>query len=119
MNIYAGNLSHDVKEEDLRQAFQAFGQVENVSLIKDKFSGESRGFAFIEMPDSDEAEAAIEGLNSTQLKGRAISVNEARPKENRKSGGMGGGQRRGGGAGGGGMRRSSGGYGGGRQGSWG
>jgi cold-inducible RNA-binding protein len=100
MNIYAGNLSRDVSEEDLRQAFQAFGKVDTVSLIKDKFSGESKGFAFIEMPDKAEADAAIAGLNGKELNGRAINVNEARPREDRRSGrGSGGRGRRGGGFG--------------------
>ena len=93
MNIYAGNLSHEVTEEDLRQAFEAFGQVESVTVIKDKFTGESRGFGFVEMPAKAEAQAAIDGLKDTELKGRTLNVNEARPREDRK----GGGGRRGGG----------------------
>ena len=93
MNIYAGNLSHEVTEEDLQQAFEAFGQVESVTVIKDKFTGESRGFGFVEMPAKAEAQAAIDGLNDTELKGRTLNVNEARPREDRK----GGGGRRGGG----------------------
>ncbi len=93
MNIYAGNLSLEVTEEDLRQAFEAFGQVESVTVIKDKFTGESRGFGFVEMPAKAEAQAAIEGLNAQEIKGRAVNVNEARPREDRK----GGGGRRGGG----------------------
>jgi len=93
MNIYAGNLSHDVTEEDLQQAFEAFGKVETVTIIKDKFTGESRGFGFVEMPAKAEAQAAIDGLKDTELKGRAVNVNEARPREDRK----GGGGRRGGG----------------------
>ncbi|MBA7701841.1 hypothetical protein ES703_110588 [subsurface metagenome] len=93
MNIYVGNLSLEVTEEDLRQAFEAFGQVESVTVIKDKFTGEPRGFGFVEMPAKAEAQAAIDGLNETELKGRAVNVNEARPREDRK----GGGGRRGGG----------------------
>ena len=93
MNIYVGNLSLEVTEEDLREAFEAFGQVESVTVIKDKFTGESRGFGFVEMPAKAEAQAAIEGLNEKELKGRALNVNEARPREDRK----GGGGRRGGG----------------------
>jgi len=93
MNIYVGNLSHEVTEEDLRQAFEAFGQVESVTIIKDKFTGESRGFGFVEMPAKAEAESAIADLNEKELKGRALNVNEARPREDRK----GGGGRRGGG----------------------
>lgn len=93
MNIYVGNLSHEVTEEELRQEFEAFGQVESVAIIKDKFTGESRGFGFVEMPAKAEAEAAITDLNEKELKGRALNVNEARPREDRK----GGGGRRGGG----------------------
>ena len=93
MNIYAGNLSHEVTEEDLRQAFEAFGQVATVTIIKDKFTGEPRGFGFVEMPAKAEAQAAIDGLKDTELKGRTLNVNEARPREDRK----GGGGRRGGG----------------------
>ncbi len=90
MNIYVGNLSHEVTEEELRQAFEAFGQVESAAIIKDKFTGESRGFGFVEMPAKAEAEAAIADLNEKELKGRALNVNEARPREER---GRGGGQR--------------------------
>ena len=95
MNIYVGNLSHEVTEEDLRQAFEAFGQVESAAIIKDKFTGESRGFGFVEMPAKAEAQAAIADMNEKELKGRALNVNEARPREDRKGGGGGG--RRGGG----------------------
>ena len=103
MNIYAGNLSYDVTEEDLQSAFQAFGQVESVNVIKDRFSGESRGFGFVEMPSKEEGNAAIEGLNGTDIKGKSITVNEARPKSNDRGGnrGGGGGRRGGGGYGGG------------------
>ena len=80
MNIYVGNLSHSVTEDDLRQAFEAFGQVESANVIKDKFSGESRGFGFVEMPSRNEAQAAIDGMNDKDLMGRVVSVNEARPK---------------------------------------
>jgi len=93
MNIYVGNLSRDVTEEDLRQAFEAFGQVATITIIKDKFSGESRGFGFVEMPAKEEAQSAIAGLNGKDLKGRNLSVNEARP---RPEGGRGGGRRGGG-----------------------
>ncbi len=104
MNIYVGNLSRDVTEEDLREAFEAFGQVASVALIKDKFTGESRGFGFVEMPAKAEADAAIADLNGKDLKGRSLNVNEARP---RSEGGRGGGGQRGGGGGGrGGGRRS-------------
>ena len=80
MNIYVGNLSREVTEEDLRQAFGAFGQVASVTIIKDRFSGASRGFAFLEIPNKTEAEAAIRGLNGKELKGRPLTVNEARPR---------------------------------------
>ena len=95
MNIYVGNLSHEVTEEDLQQAFEAFGQVTSANVIKDKFSGDSRGFGFVEMPAKAEAESAINDLNGTELKGRALNVNEARPRpEGRRGGGGGGGGRR-------------------------
>ena len=95
MNIYVGNLSRDVSEEDLRQAFEAFGQIESVNIIKDKFSGEPRGFGFVEMPSKTEAQSAIDGLNGKDLKGQSLNVNEARPRsENRQGGGRRGGGRR-------------------------
>jgi RNA recognition motif-containing protein len=92
VNIYVGNLSGETTEDDLRQAFAAFGQVESVNLIKDKFTGEPRGFGFVEMPSKNEAQKAIDELNGTDLKGRAINVNEARPRTDRR-GGAGGGRR--------------------------
>lgn len=101
MNIYVGNLSYNASEEDLRAAFAAYGQVASVTIIKDKFSGESRGFGFVEMPNDDEGEAAIGGLNGVDVKGRSLKVNQARPKENM---GGGGGGRQGGGGGRGGFR---------------
>jgi len=104
MNIYVGNLANSATEDDLRQAFEAFGEVSNINIIKDRFSGESRGFGFVEMPTKAEAEAAIEGMNGQEIQGRAVNVNEARPRtENRRSGGGGGGGRggRGGHSGGG------------------
>jgi len=95
MNIYVGSLSRDVTEEDLRQAFEAFGKVESVTIIKDKFSGESRGFGFVEMPAKAEAQSAITGMNGKELKGQTINVNEARPRpEGRQGGGRRGGGRR-------------------------
>ena len=95
MNIYVGNLSREVTEEELRQAFEAFGQVTSVNIIKDRYSGEFRGFGFVEMPTKSEAQAAIGGLNGTLLKERTLNVNEARPRsEGRRSGGFGGGGRR-------------------------
>jgi len=96
MNIYVGNLSREVSEEELRQAFKAFGEVTSVNIIKDRYSGESRGFGFIEMPTKSEAQAAINGLNGTSLKDRTLSVSEARPRSDfRGRGGFGGGRRRG------------------------
>lgn len=95
MNIYAGNLSPETTDDDLRQAFEAFGQVSSATVVKDKFSGESRGFGFVEMPSKTEAQSAIEQMNDADLKGRTIVVNEARPKVDRGKGG-GGGRDRGG-----------------------
>jgi len=94
MKIYVGNLSYEVTEEDLRQAFEQSGQVESVRIINDKYSGRSKGFGFVEMPSNVEGQAAIEGLNGKELKGRALKVNEARPRtENRGDrGGYGGGR---------------------------
>ncbi len=100
MNIYVGNLARQTSEDDLRQAFEGFGQVESVNIIKDRFSGESRGFGFVEMPSKQEAQKAIEEMNGKDLMGRAVNVNEARPKTTRRDGGGGG--RRGGFGGGGG-----------------
>ncbi|MBN2314867.1 MAG: RNA-binding protein [Sedimentisphaerales bacterium] len=100
MNIYVGNLSRETTEDDLRQAFEAFGQVENVNIIKDRFSGESRGFGFVEMPSKDEAQTAIEEMNGKDLQGRALNVNEAKPRAPRGGGGGGSGGRSGGHGGG-------------------
>ena len=95
MNIYVGNLSPEVTEDDLREAFDEFGQVVSVTIIKDKFSGESRGFGFVEVPSKTEAQSAINGLNGKELKGRTLSVNEARPRsEGRRGGGRRSGGRR-------------------------
>jgi RNA recognition motif-containing protein len=80
MNIYVGNLSRNVTEEDLQQAFETFGQVTSVNIIKDKFTNESKGFGFVEMPAKAEAQSAISGLNGKELKGRTLNVNEARPR---------------------------------------
>jgi len=87
MNIYAGNLSHEVTEDDLRQAFEPFGQVESVNIVKDRFSGESRGFGFVTMPSGKEAQAAITGMNNKDLKGCSIKVNEAQPRTHDRRGG--------------------------------
>ncbi|MFC2158287.1 RNA recognition motif domain-containing protein [Acidobacteriota bacterium] len=81
MNIYVGNLAWEVKEDDLREAFAAFGDVESTKVIADKFSGRSRGFGFVEMPNQGEGEAAIAGMNGKDIKGREIKVNEARPRQ--------------------------------------
>jgi RNA recognition motif-containing protein len=113
MNIYVGNLSNEVTDEDLRQAFEEFGQVESANVIKDKFSGESRGFGFVEMPSKEEAAAAISGLEERELKGKKINVNEARPKPANRGGGGGRRDSRRGGGGGGGGGRGRGGRGGG------
>jgi RNA recognition motif-containing protein len=101
MNIYVGNLAHAVTEEELRQAFEVFGEVAEARLIIDKFSGKSKGFGFVEMPSKEEAEKAIEEMNGKELKERTISVNEAKPKTDRPSGGRGGRGGRGGSGGGG------------------
>jgi RNA recognition motif-containing protein len=89
VNIYVGNLSFEATEEDLQGAFESFGKVESVKIIKDKYSGQSRGFGFVEMPSTDEAKSAISGLNGKELKGRTLSVNEARPRTERPRGGGG------------------------------
>ncbi|HXV41660.1 MAG TPA: RNA-binding protein [Anaerolineae bacterium] len=104
MNIYVGNLAWAVTDDDLRQAFEGYGEVTSASIIKDKFTGQSRGFGFVEMPNSAEAQAAITALDNQDLKGRAIKVNEARPVERREGGGGGGRGPRGGGSRGGGDR---------------
>ena len=116
MKIYVGNLSYEVTEEDLRLALEQFGQVESATIIKDKQSGQSKGFGFVEMASKAEGQAAIEGLNGKELKGRTLNVNEARPRtESRGSGGgCGGGGRGGQGGGRGGYGGGRGGYGGGR-----
>ena len=110
MKIYAGNLSYEVTEEDLRQEFLAYGEVTSVSIITDRISGRPKGFGFVEMASNSEGEAAITGLNGKTLKERTIVVNEARPRTDSRSGGSYG-DKRGGGYGGG----KSGGFGGGRQ----
>jgi RNA recognition motif-containing protein len=94
MKIYVGNLSYDVTEDDLRQALEQFGQVESVAIITDKYSGQSKGFGFVEMPSKAEGQSAIDGLNGKELKGRALNVNEARPRTESRGGrgGYGGGR---------------------------
>jgi RNA recognition motif-containing protein len=114
MNIYVGNLSREVTEDELRLAFEEFGEVTSANIIKDKYSRESKGFGFVEMPSKDEGQSAIENLNGKELKGRTLNVNEARPRTDRGEygrGGKGGGR---GGYGGGGKGGRRGGYGGGR-----
>jgi len=103
LNIYVGNLSFDASEADLRAAFEAHGEVLKASIITDRDTGRSRGFGFVEMANDEEGKTAIEALNETDLAGRTITVNEARPRRDS----------RGGGGGGGGGRRGGGGYGGG------
>ena len=92
MNIYVGNLSYDVSEENLRQALEAFGQVSSATIIKDKYTGKSKGFGFVEMPSTEEARSAINQLNGKELKGRTLNVNEARPRAEGGRGGGGGGR---------------------------
>ena len=103
-NIYVGNLDFKVSEDELRQAFSAYGQVEKVTILKDRDTGQPRGFGFVEMANDEEAEKAINAMNGAQLGARAITVNEARPKMNKSGAGFGGG--RGGNRGGGGGYRN-------------
>ncbi len=86
MRIYVGNMSREVTDEELQQAFEAFGQVSSATVIKDKFSGVSKGFGFVEMPAKAEAQSAINGLNGKELKGQALNVNEARPRSEGRGG---------------------------------
>ena len=104
MKIYVGNLPFELTEEELRQEFEAFGEVESVSIITDKYSGRPRGFGFVEMPSVSEGQAAITGLNGKTLKERTLNVNAARPRSDDRGGGSYG-DRRGGGFGGGRQRR--------------
>jgi len=113
-NIFVGNLSFNTNEDELRQAFEAYGQVDRVSIMTDRDTGRSRGFGFVEMASNEDGEKAIAALNGSQVGGRTINVNEARPKSDRGEGGGGGGgfrdrgdrpRRGGGGGGGGGGRR--------------
>jgi RNA recognition motif-containing protein len=114
VNIYVGNLPYKITDTDMRELFAAYGEVSSVSMVKDKMTGQSKGFGFVEMPNDSEASAAIQGLNEKPVQGRNIKVNEAKPREDRPrtgggrpgGGGFGGGSRDGGGFGGG---RSSGG----------
>ena len=112
MNLYVGNLSFKTTDASLREAFQAHGQIESARVVMDRDSGRSKGFGFVEMPNREEAMAAIKALNGSELEGRNINVNEARPKpeggERRSGGGFGGGERRSGGGGFGGGRSGGG-----------
>ena len=85
MNIYDGNLKFSVNEIDLKAVFSEFGEIESIKIIRDKFSGQSKGFGFVEMPSNSEADKAIKALNGSQIKGQAIKVNQANPKGNRVS----------------------------------
>lgn len=114
MNIYVGNLSRETTEDELRKVFEAFGEITSVNMIKDRYSGESRGFAFVEMAVKSEAQTAINEVNGTMLGERTLSVNEARPRTEggrgggsygSRGGGFGGSYGRGGGGGGGGAKR--------------
>lgn len=116
MNIYVGNIPRNTQEQDLMQLFSAFGEISSVNIIKDKFTGEGRGFGFVEMPDANAAQAAISGLNGKQFMGRSLTVNEARPRNDDRRGsgrrgGYAGGNREGGRRGG----RGHTGFGGGRR----
>ena len=106
MNIYVGNLSFDVDDAALRTAFEAHGEVSTAQVITDRETGRSRGFGFVEMPSNEEANAAMTALNGTELDGRALNVNEAKPRGESRGGGGGGRGGYGGGGGGGGGRRS-------------
>lgn len=112
MNLYVGNLSFKTTDASLREVFQAHGQIESARVVMDRDSGRSKGFGFVEMPNREEAMAAIKALNGSELEGRNINVNEARPKpeggERRSGGGFGGGERRSGGGGFGGGRSGGG-----------
>ncbi len=90
MNIYVGNLSRDVTEEQLKQSFEAFGEVKSVAIIKDKLTGEPRGFGFVDMPSNEQANAAVQELDGKDMAGRAVKVNEARERTGGGRGGRGG-----------------------------
>ncbi|MCB0583014.1 MAG: RNA-binding protein [Phaeodactylibacter sp.] len=114
MNIFVAKLNFDTQEMDLQDAFEQYGEVDSVKIIMDKFTGKSKGFGFVEMPDDEAAQAAIDGLNGQEFDGRTIVVKKAEPRENRGGGGFnrgggGGGGYRGGGGGGGGYNRGGGG----------
>ena len=90
MNIYVGNISHSVTDDDLRKSFEEFGEVSSANVIKDKFTGDSRGFGFVEMENEEQGQSAISSLDGTELKGRSLTVNVARPRKDFRSGGSGG-----------------------------
>ena len=113
MNIFVAKLNYDTIEDDLRAAFEQFGEVSSCSIAHDKMTGRSKGFGFVEMDNDEEADKAIDALNETELDGRTIVVKKAEPRESRDSRGGGGGGRGGYGGGGGGNRGGGGGYGGG------
>ena len=104
MNIYVGNLPYKISDADLRELFAAYGEVSSVSMVKDKMTGQSKGFGFVEMPEAGEAAAAIQGLNEKAVQGRNIKVNEAKPREDKPRGDRGGFRPREGGNGGAGFR---------------
>jgi len=114
MKLYVGNLSFSTMEDDLQRLFSQVGSVELVSMVTDRDSGRSRGFAFVEMSSKSEGEAAIAKFNGSELDGRSLTVSEAKPRENRGGGGFGGGRNGGGGRGGGFGGGRGGGFGGGR-----
>jgi cold-inducible RNA-binding protein len=118
-NIYVGNLTFDATEDQVRSLFEQYGAVDKVSIITDRDTGQPRGFAFVEMADDDAASKAMDAVNGTNLGGRNLTVNEARPKADRPRGGGGGGGGRGGFGGGGGGGRGRGGREGGGGGGWG
>jgi RNA recognition motif-containing protein len=93
MKIYVGNLSHDVTEEELKQEFMAFGEVTSASIVTDRYTGQPRGFAFVEMAKVSEGQAAVKGLNGKTLKDQTVKVDEARPRADTRGGGFGGGGR--------------------------
>jgi len=109
MNIFVGNLSFKTTEEELQKEFEAFGEVDTVKIIMDQYTHKSRGFAFVEMPNQDQATAAIAGLNGKELAGQTLTVNEAKPRESR--GGQSRGRSGGGGYGSGGRSGGGGGFG--------
>ncbi len=115
MKLYVGNIANDVSEQELQDLFSSYGAVVSARIIKDKFSGQSRGFGFVEMENDETGNAAIEGLNGSELKGQSLRVNVARPPQERTGGfGGGSGDRRGGGSRGGFGGNRGGGFGGGR-----